>query len=312
VPQPGPDAATVPQPEPAVVPQPDAATSPRRSLRSRPAPAGSGETGGQPTIAAAGGAAAPRPARPARSARATARRAHPHPPNATEALNTASLAAARKGENFVPGAPSGPALAAALQEPTTPDEAAAYSDARGPSGGPTGPQLAVPLQPDRGVGQQPPGSEPSLPATPIATTGQQAQPSAPSQPGAQQQPGVPSQEAVNQAFALAAKGMESRTQGVRAQAAALKEAATAAQRRIDHFESLRLRREDQQTARDDRAADRADTRADSAANRRAAYEAALAGRNPMIEKGDRPEDRRGSLLGTQPRVRRVAQYRHGQ
>jgi hypothetical protein len=160
----------VPPPDAAVVPTPPAPTPDPAMI----APAGSGETGGQPTIPppVQGPPIPPGPVRTSRSD-ALARRlqqaapAPPAPPagggdNATEALNTASLAAARRGENFVPGAPgagpTGPQLAAPLMS-----WAGTLSDAGAPlltpTGGPTGTQLAAPLLPPGAApGARPNGS----------------------------------------------------------------------------------------------------------------------------------------------------------
>jgi hypothetical protein len=206
--QPQPAPAAVPLPEPPVVPQPPAAQVPP------PAPAQVPPQYGPP------------PPRGVQLAKPLVS------DNATEALNTASLAAARAGQNFVPGGPTGPQLAAPLQEPTTPDEAAAYSDARGPSGGPTGPQLAAPLQP--------PGSEPTIPATPIGAGG--AAPTAPSQPPAPQQS---SQDRADGLLALAREAAGSSNPRIRAYAGVLEAQAAMEQRRID-----------QQTGRADRDANR--------------------------------------------------------
>jgi soluble lytic murein transglycosylase-like protein len=122
--------------QPTIPPQPPAEA----------APAGSGETGGQPTVLPQEEPPLPVPPIPPALLARRLQQAAPAPPagggdNATEALNTASLAAARRGETFVPGAgPTGQQLAAPLlppgaASPATPDDAAMYAAGYGPTGG---------------------------------------------------------------------------------------------------------------------------------------------------------------------------------
>jgi hypothetical protein len=273
---PPPDAAVVPRPEPPLVPPP-------ALVRAQVAP----QYG------------PPKPPRGVQLAKPLV--GDPTAGGATEALNTASLAAARRGENFVPGAadrldrpgPTGQQLAAPLQEPTTPDEAAAYSDARGPSGGPTGPQLAAPLQPP-GALDAPAGPLPLLtPASaPADAAGGQTKGPAPAQPDGSS--GRDLQAQADWYLQMAREAQKSTTPRVRAQAGILEAQGQALQRRIDIQTGRDERFQQQLFLREE--GDR--TRADTAAGRAQQHEWDKQDRATEAEKAaQRTEDRELALKG---------------
>jgi hypothetical protein len=193
---------------------------------------------------AAGGP--PIPPGPSRAC-ALARRlqqAAPAPPagggdNATEALNTASLAAARRGEAFVPGAgPTGPQLAAPLLPPGR--SVSRYAGRRGnvcrrvwaAGGGAPGDQGPVPLvTPASGPGDATRAPGATTDTSAAGGPGKGAAPAPAQLPG-----GLPDQATVTEALTLAAQWKASPNPRVREKGIVLDTAATMAQRRLDHSE----------------------------------------------------------------------------
>jgi len=299
---PQPTPATVPQPEAAVVPQPEAAvvTPPPEPVPDQPlvAPAGSGETGGQPTVLPPApvrpqyGPPAPAPAMLAK--RLLQPNQGPSPSdNSSDALNAASLAAAQRGENFVPGG-------AAPAQQGGPLDLFAQGGLQSPygapaRGGPTGTQLAAPLLPpgapgaSQGQGMTTPVNAADRLDRPDTTGGGPKQLEAPAKDTGPQHPGLPSQDYVDQLGVMAQRAASSSNPRIRAMAGPLAAEAQHAQARIDKFAVLdqqqqlrRDMREESDRTRAATAADRAADRAETAAGRAATAADAAADRKERI------------------------------
>jgi hypothetical protein len=243
-----------PAPTPAVVPPPDAAIVPPPAAAAVPPPA--------PAVV-------PPQYGPPRPAQLARRLVQPND-NASDALNAASLAAARAGQSFVPGAPSasGPApggptdlfAQAGLQSP--------YAGPQGGGGGPSGTALAAPLvTPTSG-----PGDATGGPATDTSAVGggnKGAVSPATSTTTSTQQPSTAGlQDRADQLAALAQEAAGSSNPRIRAYAGVLQAQSAALQHRIDRQDVL-----DQQLgARRDAQADRAADRNAAAADRRQQHE----------------------------------------
>lgn len=217
---PPPDAAAVPPPTPAVVPPPAAATLPPQY--GPPVPPG-----------------------------LLARKLVQPNDNASDALNTASLAAARAGQNFDPRAPTGPTgptgpqLAAPLMSwagQLTPEGAPLLTPAGG-AGGPTGTQLAGPLvTPTSGPGDA------GAPGGPTVDTNAAGGPNKGAAPASQSQPSSAAglQDRADQLAALAQEAAGSSNPRIRAYAGVLQTQAAALQHRVDRIDARTDRDENRQ------------------------------------------------------------------
>jgi hypothetical protein len=221
---PPPDAAAVPPPTPAVVPPSAAATLPPQY--GPPVPPG-----------------------------LLARKLVQPNDNASDALNTASLAAARAGQDFDPRAPTGPTgpqLAAPLMSwaGQLTDAGAPLLTPAGGAGGPTGPQLAGPLvTPTSG-----PGDAGATPPVDTSAAGGPNKGAAPASQSAPSSAGL--QDRADQLAALAQEAAGSSNPRIRAYAGVLQAQSAALQRRVDHFDTLTQQQQARRDAQADRDANR--------------------------------------------------------